>query len=175
MSAGVNERAMSGLKHAIPRLREIRDGEKCYGVAAIDVLGQHGGVFLSGKAVGGLVNPHGRHGDSFVGVIDHIPTTARRDAGEMAAPRHCVDMWMSEQMALLEEAHLSEIESILASYSICDLGYDPKGVLQGLWVRSQSGERFILIRSIGHSLRRGLRLGFPVSPDIGHYLDQLSG
>ena len=176
LSTGVNERAMSGLKRAIPRLREIRDGKKCYGVAAIDVLGQHGGVFLSGKAVGGLVNPHGRYGDSFVGLIDHIPTTARRDAGEMAAPRHCVDMWISEQMALLKEAHLSEIESILASYSICDLGYDPKGVLQGLLVGSQGGRPFFIpIRAIGNSLRSGLRLGFPVSPNIGHHLDQLSG
>ena len=91
------------LNRTIPRLREIRDVEKCYGLAAIDVLGEHGGVFLSGKAVGGLVNPHSRYGDSFVGIIDHIPSTARRDAGEMAAPKHCVDTWMSEQIALLKE------------------------------------------------------------------------
>ena len=49
VDSGVNEAAKAGLARALPRLREIRDGEKCYGLAAIDVLGQHGGLFLSGK------------------------------------------------------------------------------------------------------------------------------
>ena len=174
VSAGVNERAKAGLTQAIPRLREIRDGEKCYGLAAIDVLGQTGGAFLSGKAVGGLVNPHSRYDDSFVGLIDHVPTTARRDAGEMAAPQHSIDTWMSGQMALLKKANLSPIESILAGYSICSLGYDPKDVLQGLLVNSQSRTAFMSIHEITEHLKSGLRLGFLLSPAIGHHLDQFS-
>ena len=82
VNGGVNEKAKAGLMRAIPRLREIRDGEKCYGLAAIDVLGTNGGMFLSGKAVGGLINPHNRYDDSFVGLIEHFPATAKRDPGE---------------------------------------------------------------------------------------------
>ena len=174
VSAGVNERAKVGLARAIPRLREIWDGEKCYGLAAIDVLGETGGVFLSGRAVGGFVNPHGRYDDSFVGLIDHVPTTARRDAGEMAAPQHSIDMWMSDQIALLKEANLSSIESISASYSICSLGYDSKDVLQGLLVASQSGTAFMSIHEIVNNLKSGQRLGFLLSPTIAHHLDQFS-
>ena len=172
LNAEVNETAKVGLKRAISRLREIRDGDKCYGLAAINVLGQTGGVFLSAKAIGGLVHPHGRHGDSFVGLIDHIPTTARRDAGEIAPPNRSVAAWVSEQITLLQEAHLSVVESIFASYSICDLGYDPIDVLQGLLVSSQNGQRLIPIHAIANLLKSGSRLGFPVSPTIGHHLDQ---
>ena len=175
VNSGVNERAILGLNRTIPRLREIRDLEKCYGLAAIDVLGEPGGVFLSGKAVGGLVNPHSRYGDSFVGIIDHIPSTARRDAGKMAAPRHCVDTWMSEQMALLKEAKLSPIESIFASYSICNLEYDPKEVLQGLLVTSQSDNLlFMPIHAIRDRLQSSFRLGFLLSPDLGHHMHQFA-
>ena len=175
VNGGVNEGAKAGLMRAIPRLREIRDDEKCYGLAAIDVLGPNGGVFLSGKAVGGLVNPHSRYDDSFVGLIDHFPATAQRDPGEMAAPKGSVRRWMAEQIALLKEAKLSAPESIVASYSICGLGFDPIDVLQCLLLSSDGGVRFEPIQSIRNSLRSGLRLGFPVSRTLGHHLDPHSG
>ena len=62
LSGDVNERANVGLMRALPRLREIRHEGKCYGLAAIDTMGLRGGAFLSGKAVGGLVQPHSRYG-----------------------------------------------------------------------------------------------------------------
>lgn len=172
VNTGANEKARAGLMRAIPRLREIRDGKKCYGVAAIDVLGHCGGMFLSSKAVGGLVDPHNRINDSFVGLIVHIPATARRDAGKMAAPKDSIDMWVSEQMDLLKVANLLEIESIFASYSICSLGYDPKDILQGLLFASQGGQRFMPMQAILNDLKNGLRLGFLLSPAIDHHLDQ---
>ena len=176
LNAGVNVRANAGLMRAIPRLREIRDGNKCYGLAALDVLGQAGGVFLSGKSVGGLVNPHGRHGDAFVGLIDHIPATARRDAGEMAAPRHSIAEWMDEQMRLLKEANLTDVESILASYSICSLGFDPINILRGLVVFTHGGQVSLMsFPQIVEVLRGGSALSFPVSERIENYLDQHSG
>ena len=175
VNGGVNEGAKVGLMRAIPRLREIRDGEKCYGLAAIDVLGPNGGVFLSGKAVGGLVNPHSRYDDSFVGLIDHFPATAQRGPGKMAAPNGSMARWMAEQIALLNEANLSPVESIFASYSIRGLGFDPIEVLQWLLLSSDGGMRYEPIQSIWNSLRSGLRLGFPVSRTLGHHLDPHSG
>ena len=175
VNGGVNGTARAGLTRAIPRLREIRDGEKCYGLATIDVLGRGGGLFLSGKAVGGLVNPHNRHDDSFVGLIDHFPASAQRGPGERTAPKGSMEKWMAEQIALLKEAHLSPPESIFASYSICDLGFDPIDVLQGLLLSSEGGTRIEPIHAIRDSLRSGLRLGFPVSQTLGHHLDPHSG
>ena len=164
VSAGVNERARSGLEEAISRLREIRDGGECYGLAAIDVLGQSGGLFLSGKGVGGLVSPHNRYDNSFIGFLDHLPTTAQRDAGEMAAPQHSIEVWMSEQIDLVQTANFSPIESIVASYSICHFGYDPKDVLKGLLVKAEGRTVYMSTMEIIKYLRGGGRLGFLLSP-----------
>ena len=175
VNSGVNEAANAGLKRALPRLREIRDGEKCYGLAAIDVLGKNGGLFLHGKAVGGLVNPHSRYDDSFVGLIDHFPASAQRGPGEVAAPKGSMERWMGEQIALLREAALSVPESIYAAYSIRGLGFDPIDVLKGLFLSSHDGISLELIQAIRNSLRSGLRIGFPVSTAIRNHLDPHSG
>ena len=172
---GSNEAATAGLARALPRMREIRDGERCYGLAAIDILGQHGGLFLSGKAVGGLVSPHARHYESFVGLIDHFPATAQRDPGEMAAPRRSMERWMEEQINLLQEEHLSLPESIYAAYSIRGLGFDPIDVLQGLVLSSQAGIRLEPIQDIRNRLMSGMRIAFPVSSTLGNHLDSHSG
>ena len=173
---GGNEAARIGLTRAIPRLREIRDGEKCYGLAAVDVLGKSGGLFLSGKAVGGLVDPHNRYDDSFVGLMDHFPASAKRVPGERAAPQGSMERWMAEQIALLKNANMSPPESIFASYSIRELGFDPSDVLQCILLSSEAGVRIESIHSISRSLRSGLRLGFPVPRDLGgNHLDPHSG
>ena len=175
LAASVNEKAEVGLARAITRLRPIRDGDKCYGLAAIDVLGgAGGGPFLSGKAVGGLVPPHGRYDEFFIGLINHLPATARRDAGEMAAPRHSFDAWLLEQVALLKQEGISGVESIFASYSICQLGYDPKSILQGILVASPGQANLWPLCEIATKLQHGLRIGFPISNMIGH-LDTFSG
>ena len=175
-NGGGNEAARIGLTRAIPRLREIRDGGKCYGLAAVDVLGKGGGLFLSGKAVGGLVDPHNRHDDSFVGLMDHFPASAQRGPGERAAPQGSMERWMAEQIALLKEASISPTESIFASYSIRELGFDPSEVLQCLLLSSEAGVRIESINSIPGSLQSGLRLGFPVPRDLGgHHLDPHTG
>ena len=171
VAAGVNEKAMVGLTRAVTRLRPIRDGDKIYGLAAIDVLGQRGGLFLSAKSVGGLVPPHNRYDDSFVGLIDHVPASANREAGEIAAPKQSVDAWVFEQLTLLKNEGMSEIESLIASYSVCHLGYDPKNVLHGLFVAFSGQGEYWPMHSIGAKLKSGLRLGFAVSAEIGS-LDQ---
>ena len=174
VNGGVNEAVKAGLKRAIPRLREIRDGENCYGLAAIDVLGLRGSLFLSGKAVGGLVHPHSRYNNSFVGLVDHFPVNAQRAPGERTASKGSIERWMTEQIVLLEEANLSVPESIFASYSICELGFDPIDVLQGLLLLSEGGGRFEPMHSIRDSLKNGLRIGFPVLDTSSNHLDQYS-
>lgn len=175
INAGVNQGATVGLGRALPRLREIRDGHTCYGLAAIDISGLRGGVFLSGKSVGGLVDPHSRYNDSFVGMIEHFPATAQRVPGEMAAPQESIERWVSEQIALLNMADLSAEESLFASYSICEFGFDPINVLQGLFFSSDRGNTFIRMSDLVHVMSGGLRIVFPVFQAIGNNLDSHSG
>ena len=166
IASGVNERANVGLDRAVSRLRTIRDGDRVLGLAAIDVLHQRGGLFLSARAVGGLVAPHNRHDTSFVGLIEHRPASAKREAGEIAAPRSSMDSWMAEQIDLLHNADMSPLELLLASYSVCQLDYDPVAVVPGLFVNSPEGSAYWPLHSIGDRLQGDSRLGFPVSAQI---------
>ena len=169
--AGVNKNAIRGLSRALARLRPISDGDKVYGLAAINVLDERSGLFLSAKSVGGLVSPHNCHGGSFVGLIHHLPASAKREAGEIAAPKQSMDAWMSEQLALLKNADMSDSEALLASYSICALGYDPKDVLRALLVMSSDGYDWWPITAIADKINAGVRLLWAVSGEIGS-LDQ---
>ena len=131
--AGVNRPAEVLVDLVSPRLREIRDDEICYGLAALRVRHTAPHDFLSAKSVGGFV-PH-ESGGAFVGLIDHLPNSAKREPGEIAAPRHAIDSWLSEQVDL-PRSRLSPVDSVLASYSLCDFDYDPIGSgadSQGNW------------------------------------------
>ena len=97
VNAGPNERFRSLVTAAAPRLREIRDEQGCYGLAAISVSVPPHGSFLSLKSVGGIATPHHPDQDqSFVGLIDCIPANAQRSAGEMRAPQGALQSWLSE-------------------------------------------------------------------------------
>lgn len=131
VSAGVNQPGAALVGAVTPRLREIRDGNTCYGLAAISVARGRPCDFLAAKSVGGFVAHDTGH--SFVGLIDHLPNSAKREPGEIAAPRKILEAWLSEQVALLK-GQLSPVESILASYSLCHFDYDPIDVLQAILV-----------------------------------------
>ena len=158
--AGVNRPAEELADLVSPRLREIRDGEICYGLAALRVDRTTPHDFLSAKSVGGFVT-HDLSG-AFVGLIDHLPNSAKREPGEIAAPRHAIDSWLSEQVSLLH-GRLSEVHSILASYSLCDFDHDPIDVLRGILVIPSSGSHFWPLSELSALLRRGTRLAFRVS------------
>ena len=160
VSAGVNEPAAKLVDAVTPRLREIRHGNTCYGLAAIRTLRAGPCDFLSAKSVGGFAARDG--GDSFVGLIDHLPNSAKRNPGEIAAPRSAVEAWLSEQVDLLN-GRLSPVESVVASYSLCDFDYDPIDVLQEILVITSAGHSFWPLKDLSTLLRTGNRLGFRVA------------
>ena len=106
VSSGVNQRVEKELENAIPRLREVRDGNTCFGVAAISLVENIGCDFLSAKAVGRLVIPHNRYQEPFTGLIEYFPRTAKREAGEIAVPRNCLEAWLEEQVEILKSGQL---------------------------------------------------------------------
>ena len=142
-----------------PRLRKIGDGDNCYGLAAIRTRQVVSHDFMSAKSVGGFA-VHDVNG-AFVGLLDYLPNSARREPGEIAAPKHAIDSWLAEQVTLLEG--ISDSESIVASYSLCNLGYDPIDVIKGIFVRTVTGDAFWPFKKLSALLRGGNRLGFRVS------------
>ena len=171
VSAGVNRPAATLVDAIVPRLREIRDDNTCYGLAAISI--DHTSAccdFLSAKSVDGLA-VHDTIHRSFVGLIGHLPNSAKRDPGEIAAPRSAVDNWLSEQVGLLH-GRLSLPESIFASYSLCHFGYDPIDVLKAIPVVTQDGGEFLELQNLSVWLRGGNRLGFRLS-HLMPLLDQI--
>ena len=133
VNAGPNERFRSLVTAAAPRLREIRDEQGCYGLAAISVSVPPHGSFLSLKSVGGIATPHHPDQDqSFVGLIDCIPANAQRSAGEMRAPQGALQSWLSEQANLLIAGGATDLERIYASYSLCNFGYDPMDLIRSV-------------------------------------------
>ena len=163
VSAGVNERAAAFVALLTSRLREIRDGSTCYGLAAISTIRAGPCDFLSAKSVGGITARDEHYtSDSFVGLIDYLPRSAKRDPGEIAAPRSAVESWLSDQVDLLQ-GHLSAMESVLASYSLCHFDYDAIHVLQGIPVITSGGQSFWPLPQLSNMLSTGNRLGFRVS------------
>ena len=171
VKCGVNEKAQSKIAENVHRLREIRDGEKCYGLAAINCSQSIGADFLSAKAVGGLVSPHNRYDSEFIGLIDHFPQNAKREAGEKVAPVDSMKSWLEEQVRLLKQENLDPYKSILASYSLCEFEYDPIEILWGILVISQNGPEFWNLNQIPVFLEQGKRLGFRVA-SWGSHLEQ---
>ena len=171
VKCGVNEKAQSKIAENVHRLREIRDGEKCYGLAAINCSHSIGADFLSAKAVGGLVSPHNRYDSEFIGLIDHFPQNAKREAGEKVAPVDSMKSWLEEQVRLLKQENLDPYKSILASYSLCEFEYDPIEILWGILVISQNGPEFWNLNQIPGFLEQGKRLGFRVA-SWGSHLEQ---
>ena len=158
--AGVNAPADQLVDSVSSRLSEIRDGETCYGLAAlrIDHTAQHD--FLTATAVGGFVT-HDSQG-AFVGLIDHLPASAKREPGKIAAPKQAMDSWLSEQVSLLPR-NLSPPQNILACYSLCRFDYDPIDILIGIPVIVPNGSAFWPLADLSALLRDGNRLAFRVA------------
>ena len=163
VTAGPNERFRPLVSAAAPRLREIRDGQGCYGLAAIAVSPPPHGSFLSVMSVGGIATPHHpQQNQSFVGLIDYMPANAQRTAGEMAAPKRTLQKWLSDQASLLVAEDASDLERIYASYSLCEFEYDPKEVMRSIVVESRGGGRqFWPLGELAGMLEAGARLIFP--------------
>ena len=172
VNAGANERFRELVTVAAPRLREIRDDEGCYGLAAIAVSHPPHGSFLSLMSVGGIATPHHPHqNQTFVGLIDHLPANAQRSPGEKRAPRGALQSWLSEQADLLVSGDASDLERIYASYSLCDFGYDPIGIIRSILITDGAGTKLLMLSGLVGMLEAGVRLVFPSVQLSGRTLD----
>ena len=172
VNAGANERFRELVTAAAPRLREIRDDEGCYGLAAIAVSHPPHGSFLSLMSVGGIATPHHpNQNQTFVGLIDHLPANAQRSPGEKRAPKGALQSWLSEQADLLISGDDSDLERIYASYSLCEFGYDPIGIIRSIIIADGAGTKLLMLSGLVGMLEAGVRLVFPSVQLSGRTLD----
>ena len=174
VSSGANGPAQQIVAAHVGRLREIRDGDKIYGLAAINTGSWTGCNFVSAKAVGGLVPLHDRQDEAFVGLIDHYPSNAKREAGEKIAPRQTLRLWLQKQLELIKRENLDFIQSIMVSCSLSAFDFDPIEILQGIMIITETGLNYLKLNEIDQFLDRGSRLGFRVSSFSSH-LDTFGG
>ena len=162
ITAGVNERSVPLVSDAATRLREIRDSNRCYGLAAIAVSPPPLGSFLSLMSVGGIATPHHpQQNQSFVGLIDYLPANAQRTPGELAAPQQAIEKWLTEQADLLNVKNIPDLNRIYASYSFCQFGYDPKEIIRSILVVDGTQQKFLPLMELSNLLGRGSKLMFP--------------
>ncbi|MFI0847290.1 ATP-binding protein [Mesorhizobium sp. IMUNJ 23232] len=112
------------------RLRFIENdsGEKV-GLAALSNFRSEAPNFLSVNCIGGLATSvHGRDSTRFIGYLDHHPQTAKRDAGKRLASNTAMKKWADEQIALLQEASITDMEWCYVTNSLCDLDVDPLAI-----------------------------------------------
>ena len=171
-STSANDRFLPLVSTAAPRLREIRDEKRCYGLAALAVSAPPHGSFLSLKSVGGVGTPHHpQQDDSFVGLIDCFPANAQRSPGEIRAPKSVVRSWLAEQVELLHTMDMPPQEWIYASYSVRDFQCDPKDIMRYILVLDGDKPTFWSVASLGSKLENGARLVFPTVKLSGRTLD----
>ena len=162
ITAGINEGSLPLVSDAAPRLREIRDEDGCYGLAAIAVSSPPLGSFLSLMSVGGIATPHHpQQNQSFIGLIDYLPANAQRTPGEIAAPKRTLEKWLSEQAELINVQNTSDLARLYASYSLCQFDYDPKEVMRAILVIDGTQQIFWRLSELSDILRSGARLVFP--------------
>ena len=172
VAAGANARFLPLVSAAAPRLREIRDEKGCYGLAAIAVSPPPHGSFLSLMSVGGIATPHhAQQNQTFVGLIDYIPANAQRTPGEVRAPKHTLQKWLSEQADLLNATGTLDLNRIHASYSLCQFDYDPKEVLRAILIIDGEQGKLLPLAELANMLKTGSRLVFPTIELSGRLLD----
>ncbi len=108
------------------RLRPIIENDKWYGLAALSIFPDNEQNFLSINTVGGLSSGvHFRSGSDYIGYIDYLPHSAKRDGQKYSASNEAIASWVKEQVSILIEQGISPIEKCFLAHSLCHFDADP--------------------------------------------------
>lgn len=126
----------------ISRLKPIIENGALLGIAAISTMDRTGEqYFLSLNTVGGLASEvNGRDGDIFIGYIDHLPKSAKRENGNYAASEETIHTWAIDQFEELTNLGLNPVERYIASSALCHFKVDPSEIALILTVYNGRGE-----------------------------------
>jgi hypothetical protein len=109
------------------RLRPIKRGDDAIiGMAAISTHPATAQMLLGLRTVGGLpASIAVGSSDAFIGYIDYLPASAKRDLDIPEATKDVLRSWGMEQLEILEREGASDFERCIASGYLGDYGVDP--------------------------------------------------
>jgi len=109
------------------RVRPIIENDKILGLAAISTQVESEQNFLGINTVGGLASSiHSREGSLFIGFIDYLPDSAKREGHiNYTATEGEIKKWAQRQLELLTEMELNVVERYIAASNLCHFNVDP--------------------------------------------------
>ena len=110
------------------RLREIVEGDKKVGFAAISTCWGDKTNFMSVSTVGGLASSvHSRDSRRFIGYMDYLPRSAKRDRYNICASDDAIRAWAANQVDILMlcTGGMGPVERCYIAYAMCDFHVDP--------------------------------------------------
>jgi len=109
----------------VHRLRPIIENEQWHGLAAISISPSIEQDFLSLNTVGGLSSGvHHRSGENYIGYINYLPKSAKRDGKKYSASDETIKSWVCEQLKILENDGMTPLERSFLGHNLCYFGVD---------------------------------------------------
>jgi Histidine kinase-, DNA gyrase B-, and HSP90-like ATPase len=133
----------------IDRLKPVFEENKLVGLAAINTrLDDNIQDFLAVNTIGGLSKLESmRSNDHYIGYLDCIPNSAKRDSGEFVASTDTLKKWAIDQLNYLNSIDLLPIEKYVASASLSFFNVDTINFAQ-VKVRQNNIDRFYSIEQL---------------------------
>ncbi|MBK9148849.1 MAG: ATP-binding protein [Flavobacteriales bacterium] len=147
----------------LPRMRKLECDGRLYGYAAVSINADDKN-FLGLQTIGGLATPIGSGGNRFfVGFMDKVARSARRESGVIAAPAHVLEHWGKEQIELLKKESLTPAEKYAATLGLSDLGIDPTPIAMVPVVRPTGADGFATLYELVNYVAGGGVVAIPKS------------
>lgn len=116
----------SYIESHVHRLRPIVDNGQWHGLAAISISLTDEQNFLGLTSVDGLNRSiHHRSGKDYMGYINHLPQSAKREGAGYSASDEVVKSWALEQLEILKKEGMTDFEKCLLAHNLCHFGVDP--------------------------------------------------
>lgn len=150
------------------RLRPIKRGDGAIvGMAAISTHSATSQMLLGLRTVGGLPTSIGvGSADSFIGYIDYLPASAKRDSDIPEAPKDILRSWGEEQLEILEREGVSDFERCIASAHFGGFGVDPIKFAR-VYVIVSGNSTFISYQALAAAAENA-EIGIFKSPEMDH-------
>lgn len=150
------------------RLRPIKRSDGAIvGMAAISTHNATSQMLLGLRAVGGLPTSIGvGSANSFIGYMDYLPASAKRDVDIPEAPKDILRSWAAEQLDILERESASDFERCIAAAHVGDFDIDPIKFARVL-VTVDGHSSFITYQALA-TAAESMEVGIFKSPEMDH-------
>jgi len=139
------------------RLTPIFENGQLHGLAAISTVFSEMQSFLSIPTVSGLAHTvHTRDAGSFIGFIDFLPKSAKREIGDYSSEKQSIRLWAVGQLEQLKHLELNPIEKYLVASSLCHFEVDPTTIAEILIILDNESRFFSFSQLANLSKHKGI-------------------